>query len=101
VLLGCLNLTRSALVSRSYTPQIPAALGYGASGSPPKIPGGASLVFQVCAGQSALAHCLRDKGGADSDSHPSRWSCCPSARHPSEGPQTRESRDADKACWHD
>jgi hypothetical protein len=30
--------------------QIPAALGYGASGSPPKIPGGASLVFQVRVG---------------------------------------------------
>lgn len=26
---------------------IPSGLGYGASGSPPKIPGGATLVFDV------------------------------------------------------
>ena len=27
--------------------KIPSSLGYGDSGSPPKIPGGASLVFEV------------------------------------------------------
>ena len=43
---------------RSYRAQIPSDLGYGANGSPPKIPGGATLIFQArpcCKPRCALA----------------------------------------------
>lgn len=55
---------------------IPSGKGYGASGSPPKIPGGATLVFEVCS-ESSIS-------GSSTDDTPlcflCRSSCLRSAR---------------------
>lgn len=68
---------------RSCRAQIPSDLGYGANGSPPKIPGGATLIFQA---RSLLLTPLQSPALPVrmmlTWRRTGRWSCCPSASRP-------------------